>query len=186
MGANDLPASPEVSVDRHADFVRLLTNAHRKLLAYLSTLVGNRHDAEDVLQQASVIMWGQFHTFTPDSDFVAWATTVAYYEAKNFLRISARAKVNFDDELLRLLTDERRAGLGQISARTEALEQCLGHLDESGRLLLMAVYRENMSIAGLAEQLGKSPKTLYNRLSLLRQSLAHCMEHRLLEGGGAT
>jgi len=44
------------AMDRE-DFVRLLTEPHRRLLGYLLSLLGNRHDAEDVLQRASVTMW---------------------------------------------------------------------------------------------------------------------------------
>ena len=40
--------------------MRLLNGAHALLLRYVMTLVANRHDAEDVLQRASVVMWRRF------------------------------------------------------------------------------------------------------------------------------
>lgn len=170
---------PPTADGREAELVRLLAEGHRRLLAYVSSLVGNRHDAEDVLQRATVIMWRQFHTFELGTDFIAWATTVAHYEARNFLRIAGRAKVAFDDNLLAQISNERRADLGQVEPRLEALEHCVGKLDESNRKLLRAVYGEEVSIVRLAELLGKAPKTLYNRLAALRQALADCIESRL-------
>src|SRR4051812_48894621 len=104
--------------DRHAEFVRLLNAAHRRLLGYLVSLLGNRHDAEDVLQRASVTLWRKFETFELDSspppekvvaDFLAWASTVAFYEAKNFQRAAARSRLWFSDELMQTLADERVA-----------------------------------------------------------------------------
>lgn len=56
--------------DRHECFVRLLNAAHDRLVAYLASLLGNRHDAEDVFQQASVTMWRRFDTFEPGTTFM--------------------------------------------------------------------------------------------------------------------
>jgi RNA polymerase sigma-70 factor (ECF subfamily) len=40
------------------------------------------------------------------------------------------------------------------------------------------------SIARLAQQLGRAPQTLYNRLNTLRRSLAACVERRMAGGAG--
>lgn len=42
---------------RHEEFVGLLTASHDKLLGYLLSLLGRWHDAQDVLQRASVLIW---------------------------------------------------------------------------------------------------------------------------------
>ena len=73
----------------HDEFVRQLNAAHRRLLGYLVSLLGNRHDAEDVLQRACVTMWRKFETFERGTKFAAWASTVAFYEARNFQRMNA-------------------------------------------------------------------------------------------------
>lgn len=177
-----LSANPEAASPSE-DPAWLQPKVHRRLLAYVTSLVGNRHDAEDVMQRASVIMWRQHANFQPGTDFFAWASTIAFYEAKNFLRVSARAKVVFDDALLTQLADERRADLGRVEGRMEALEECIKKLDDSARKLLYAVYGDDGSIVRLAEVLGKAPKTLYNRLSLIRQVLVECIERRGPEGG---
>ena len=62
------PLTPE----RQEEFVRLLNGTHAMLLRYVLSLVANRHDAEDVLQRASVVMWKRFGTFESGTDFVAW------------------------------------------------------------------------------------------------------------------
>lgn len=178
------------STDRHAEFVRLLNAGHRRLLGYLVSLLGNRHDAEDVLQQASVTMWRKFETFVPDggsqpdqvlSEFLAWASTVAFYESKNFQRASARSRLRFSDALLQLLSEERVADLSHTDARHEALEKCVGQLDEPGRRLLEAAYLEEGSMAALAQKLGRAPQTLYNKLNIIRRSLADCVTRRLAQ-----
>jgi RNA polymerase sigma-70 factor, ECF subfamily len=175
------PASDSQS-DRQAEFVALLTGSHSRLLGYLMSLLGRRHDAEDVLQKASVTMWQKFDTFTLGTDFLAWASTVCFYEAKNFQRLSARAPLCFDDRLLAVLATERLADLGHREERLAALDRCLEKLPEKDRRLLQAAYIDQQGIARLAEQLGRAPQTLYNRLNILRRSLADCVQRRLAEG----
>jgi RNA polymerase sigma-70 factor (ECF subfamily) len=165
--------------EQQLEFVRQLTHAHHRLLGYLMSLVGNRYDAEDVLQLASMQMWRQYHTFQPGTDFVAWASTIAYYQARNFLRVSGRARVSFHDELLAQIADKRQVDLGNWSRRVEALMACMERLDGAARHLVLSVYGEDIAINDLANQLGRPVKTLYNRLYLIRRALEDCMDARL-------
>ena len=168
--------------DKHEAFVRLLNESYRRLLGYLRSLLGNRHDAEDVLQRASMTMWRRFETFVPGTDFMAWASTVAFYEAKNFQRVAARSRLCFDDDLLNTLAAERLDDLRHLDERFDALEHCVGKLDAANRRLVEAVYGEDADIVALAAQLGRAPQTLYNRLNVIRRALADCVERRLAEG----
>jgi RNA polymerase sigma-70 factor (ECF subfamily) len=179
-------SASESQPDRQAEFVALLTGSHGRLMGYLMSLLGRRHDAEDVLQKASVTMWQKFDTFELGTDFLAWASTVCFYEAKNFQRLSARSPLCFDDRLLTVLATERLADLGHREERLAALDLCLEKVPEKDRLLLQAAYIDGQGIASLAEQLGRAPQTLYNRLNILRRSLAECVDRRLAEGAAGS
>ncbi len=170
--------------DRNDIFVRLLNAAHRRLLGYLVSLLGNRHDAEDVLQRTSVTLWRKFGTFEQGTDFIAWASTVAFYEAKNFQRMAARSRLRFSDELLETLAAERLEDLGNTNGRIDALEHCLQKVDETGRKLIEAVYGEGGDIGVLAEQMGRARQTLYNKLNIIRRALADCVTRRLAGEAG--
>jgi RNA polymerase sigma-70 factor (ECF subfamily) len=168
--------------DRNQHFVRHLNAAHRPLLAYLISLLGNRHDAEDVLQRASVTMWQRFDTFQIGTDFLAWASTVAFYESRNFQRVANRSRLHFNESLLKTLADERLIDLAQHERRLDALDRCLESLDEPRQQLVKAAYLGEGSMAMLAKQLGRAPQTLYNKLTIIRRLLAECVQRRLLEG----
>ena len=173
-----IDSHPSPGEDSQALFVRLLAASHRRLLGYLISMLGRREDAEDVLQRASVILWRRFDSFTPGTDFLAWASTVCFYEAKNFQRMAARSKVVFSDALLEVLANERVADLSAQDARIDALHDCLAKVDESGRRLLEAAYLDRSNIALIASQLGRAPQTLYNKLNTLRRLLAECIEQQ--------
>lgn len=165
--------------DRQAEFVQLLNAAHRRLLAYLVSILGNVQDAEDVFQRASVTMWQKFEVFESGTDFCAWASTIAFYEARNFQRLSARPRLVFSDDLLKTLAQERIQDVIDVDSRHDALNECLQELDEPARKLLEAAYLEEGSVVNLAEQLGRAPQTLYNKLNSLRRFLFNCVEQRL-------
>ncbi|NDA66485.1 MAG: RNA polymerase subunit sigma [Verrucomicrobia bacterium] len=154
-------APPPLSTERQEGFVRLLNEAHGLLLRYVMSLLGNRHDAEDVLQRSSVVMWRRFATFEPGTDFIAWATTVAFYEVRNFQRVTGRCQLKFDDELMHMLAAERVDLVRQWSRRTEALELCVEKLAQVQRRsppALVSLSRQRMfarrAEAALAAEVG--------------------------------
>jgi RNA polymerase sigma-70 factor, ECF subfamily len=171
--------APPLPAERQEEFVRLLNEAHGLLLRYVMSLLGNRHDAEDVLQRACVVMWRRFGTFEPGTDFVAWATTVAFYEARNFQRVTGHCRLEFDDELLETLAAERVQHVRQWSTRTEALEHCLEKLDGPSRALVETLYTEGTTAVEAARREGCAPKTIYNKINIIRRALAECVQLRL-------
>src|SRR5215217_3437969 len=129
---NDMqdPAEPSPASEQ---FITLLNAAHGRLLAFLRAMLGNNADAEDVLQRASMTIWRKFGEFDASKDFFAWASSFAFYEARNFQRVSTRSPLHFDDELLHRLADERVADLAHREARFAAIDACVEELDDSGR-----------------------------------------------------
>lgn len=181
MAINDNPPSVSLSAERQEEFVRLLNGAHGLLLRYVCSLVGNRHDAEDVLQRASVVMWRRFETFETGTDFIAWATTVAFYEVRNFQRVTGRSRLAFDDELMQILATERALDIRQSSVRLELLEVCVEKLEDTQRALVTSIYIDGMDVGAVANQQGRAAQTIYNKLTFIRRVLADCVQQRLTE-----
>lgn len=172
------PAEPTPSSEQ---FITLLNAAHGRLLGFLRVLLGNSADAEDVLQRASMTIWRKFGEFDPSKDFFAWASSFAFYEAKNFQRVSARSRLHFDDELLQRIAEERVSDLDHREARLAAMDRCIDELDDAGRELVREFYLNKTEVAALAERLGRAPQTLYNKLNTLRRLLGECMKRRMAQ-----
>jgi RNA polymerase sigma-70 factor (ECF subfamily) len=183
MMPDSAPSDPPqpLSAERQEEFVLLLNGAHALLLRYVMSLVAHRHDAEDVLQRASLVMWRRFGTFAPGTDFIAWATTVAFYEVRNFQRVTGRSRLDFDDELMHTLAVERAEHVRQWSPRTEALEHCVQKLDAASRALIGTIYTDGTQAVELARRQGCAPKTIYNKLNFIRRALAECVQRRMAE-----
>ena len=175
-----MPDSAEPS-PASEQFITLLNASHGRLLGFLRVMLGNSADAEDVLQRASMTIWRKFAEYDPSRDFFAWASSFAFYEAKNFQRTAARSRLHFDDELMQRLADERVADLDRRDARLAAMDRCIEELDEAGRELVREFYLNNTDVAALAERFGRAPQTLYNKLNTLRRLLGDCMKRRLAQ-----
>src|SRR5262245_27171270 len=99
---------PETVVPGEPDreeFARQFSCNARRVYGFIMTLVFNYHDAEEVFQNTSVVLWNKFGEFQPGSDFFAWASRVAYYEVLSLLKQRRRSRT-FSDETLELLATE--------------------------------------------------------------------------------
>src|SRR6202040_3274100 len=67
-------------------FLRLFLENERRLYAYILTLLANHADADDVLQEASLVMWDKFDEQHPPDHFLAWACRIAYFKVLDFCK----------------------------------------------------------------------------------------------------
>src|SRR3954462_11413235 len=78
----------------------LMTRHQRQVFSYIYTLVPDRYDAEDLLQETSLVICEKFDDFKEGTDFVAWACQIAYWPIRYARQKFARSKVVFHQELV--------------------------------------------------------------------------------------
>src|SRR5688572_12018194 len=119
-------------------FLRLFLENERRLYAYIVTLLANRTDADDVLQEASLVMWDKFDDANPPNDFAAWGCRIAYFKVLDFLKKQKRSRMCFSQTLLERLaeTTVEHAAVLQLDERREALAGCIEKLSPRDRELL--------------------------------------------------
>src|SRR5207302_10491456 len=81
-------------------FLRLFLQNERRLYAYILTLLPHRADADDILQEASLVMWDKFDETNPPSDFTAWGCRIAYFKVLDFYKKRQRSRVRFSQVIL--------------------------------------------------------------------------------------
>src|SRR6476620_2397444 len=89
-----------------SDFVELMTQHQGRLYGYILSLSGDPDAANDVLQEANVVLWKQWSQFRPGSNFTAWAFRIAHFQFMAFRQKQLRDKVLFSDDLLSMLASE--------------------------------------------------------------------------------
>lgn len=170
-------ASP--AIERHARFLRLYTRHQHRILAYLFTLVPNRADAEDLLQETSVLLWEKFDQFEPETDFIAWACRVAYLKVLNHRKRVARSIALMTDALLESVADRAVELAPQLDRRREALRECLKRLDERDRRMITARYEPDGGVERAARVTGRSRQATYKALYRIRKALFDCVTLRV-------
>ncbi len=172
--------APFASADGgHAEFIGLFARHHSDLLAYIYRLVHDRHDADDVFQRTSVVLWSKFDSFESGSNFLAWAKRIAYLQVCNFLRTSGRDRLRFSDEVLAKLADEPTTPTDESQRRLDALARCMKGLGRSDRDIVQQAYSGEQTVKELAATLGLASQTVYNRLGRIRKQLFDCVAHKL-------
>jgi RNA polymerase sigma-70 factor (ECF subfamily) len=157
-------------------FVQLFARARENLFAYIFSLLPHWSDAEDVFQQTSLVLWRKFGDFEPESNFLAWACRVAFFEVCNFHRVASRDRLLFSDVLLSQLAEQRVVSPDIANRKRELLLDCIAKLSDDQRTLLVRTYEDETSIRQLAGELNRAPQTLYNRLNRIRRTLFECVE----------
>jgi RNA polymerase sigma-70 factor (ECF subfamily) len=167
------------------EFAALYSKCHLDLLRYVLTLLPDRHQAEDVVQETARLLWQKFDEYDPSRPFGPWARRFAYLEVlKSLRRQSVRGKY-FSDQLVEQLAEERLEQEEQLSAQREALAGCVQKLDPSSRELLMLRYGGEMTMQRLASQQGRSANALYLAIHRIRQRLIECVNRALRVKGWA-
>ena len=173
----------DTPLDRSKQLMQLMTQHQRRIFGYIYTLVPNRTDAEDILQETSLVVCEKFGQFKVGTDFAAWACQIAYWEVRRARQKFARAKVVFDQEIVDALARTASAMIAEVSERHEALAACLKKLHPRDRELVLMRYEPGCGVEQAARCSGRSLEAAYKALGRIRKTLLDCVSHRLTAEG---
>lgn len=190
--------SQKVKVAEDNNLIRLVKSGHpeiygeivkryeKKLFSYIYRLVGNREEAEDILQNVFIKAYRNIKTFDIERKFSSWIYRIAHNEAINFLKKRSKKKfVSWEDvvaskDKMETKSDERSPI--DIWIRKESALEVKGALEklpEKYRKVLMLRYFSENSY----EEIGKIIKspvntvgTLINRAKKKLMSVINSME----------
>ena len=157
-------------------FVQLFAKNQRGIQAYLWTLVPNRSDCDDLMQETSVSLWRKWPEFDLQRDFFRWACGIAFIEVLRFRRKTASRRLWFNEALMETLAVEFVDDSELYKMRTAALQSCLEKLCERDRKIIEARYRGGASAEQVAEELRRPVSTLYKMMARIRDRLYSCIE----------
>jgi RNA polymerase sigma-70 factor, ECF subfamily len=175
-------ASPVRELERMEEFAALFGAHQRAVVLYLSSLLPTQADVDDVLQEASVVLWREFSTFQTGTNFRAWAFRVAFNQVRAWRKRQQRDRLLFSEEFLLAIAEELNAEHEYIERRLQLMSQCLESLSPRHRELLAMRYHQGLSVDVLAEKFGKSIDAVYRLLSRIRSAVHHCIDLRTSRG----
>lgn len=162
---------------RNEEFARLLGLNQGRVFTYIATLLPCRADAEEVLQQTSIVLWRKFDQFDPSGNFALWAYGVAYREALKYLRQQNRQRQVFREAVLEKLTRTHAARSDLLENRRLAMDDCMDRLSLSDRDIIEHYYFQGRKTAAeVAEELGRPTNTILHALVRIRGGLQKCID----------
>ncbi len=176
---NEVESSPGSEPPPSGDFVQLFTRYQRRLYLYILAQVGNPVDAEEVLQEANLVVWRKCDRFEPGTNFYAWCCRIASYEVLKYRERRRRDKLLFSEKFLDAVSREVVENENHMEDRRKALNVCLGKLRSKDRELIRQRYASGQNGKVVAEMLDRPANSVYQSLGRIRKTLLQCIQRRL-------
>jgi len=142
------------------------------------TLLPNWNDAEEVLQETSLVLWRKFADFQPGTSYISWANRVAYFEVHKFRSRQKRAGQLFSNDLIDMLAEQSDDMRDLLTDQQEALQYCLEKLPDADRRLITSRYQGGATTRSLAQELSRSLESVCNSLKRIRLVLLRCIQRQ--------
>lgn len=147
-----------------------------RIYAYIRSLVFNRSDAEDLLQEVAGVLWRKLESFDPSTQFEHWAFGVARNKVLNFQKKKGRERLRFSDSLDDALAAEGAKLSANGADMLDALEACVAKLPAHHRELLRQRYEPQATGRSVAHALGRSESAISRTLTTIYGLLMACLE----------
>lgn len=160
------------------------TKAQPFVAAYITSLLGDFHRAEDVLQQVAVTLVRKYGEYDAERPFLSWALGIARLEALKEQRRRARDRHVFSDDLAERLSAAYEKIGDRYDSHLAMLEDCLKEVDFRSRKVFDLRYVEDLKPADMAERMEMTPGAVRVLLHRARTIVRECMDRRAkrLEG----
>lgn len=161
--------------DDHERFVAHFVRHQNSIYSFITTIVPNSMDVDEIMQDASLIMWKKFSQYSEGSNFRNWAFQVAKFTAMNHIRKVKRDRHVFTTQLVEMLASEVETHGNEFEARRSAFRICITKLNQKDRNVLAGCYSEQTSIKQFAALLDRTPNSVYKQLNRIRRDLLTCI-----------
>lgn len=170
----------KLDVTQQAEFVGQIARHQAALHAYIISLMPGMDGVDDVLQETNLVLWEKRQGFEPGTNFRAWACAIARYKVMSHRKKLAHLGFQlFDDELAEQLAAECEAEPEEFALRLQALNTCLGRLQEKERALVERRYYSDTPFEKVAAESGRSVESLRVTLFRIRAGLKKCITGEL-------
>lgn len=149
-----------------------------KAFATALSIVKNRDDAEDLLQDAYVTVLNKINTLEKPETFIGWFNIIVANKAKNFLQKSHPIMFHDDEDeelVLGSITDEDEEYKPGIDVEKEELRKdvmsLINNLSDEKKTVILLYYYDNMSIKDISQALEINENTVKSRMLQAKKDL---------------
>jgi RNA polymerase sigma-70 factor, ECF subfamily len=180
MAMDDGCRTDTSEVQRGEQFMALYSSHQRRLYLYTMTLLPASVDAEDVLQEANLVLWRKFDQYELGTNFFAWACQIIRYEVLKHRERRARTATLLDPDVFERLAEVAIKQVEHLDeSHRRALVDCMDRLNAGDRDLMRKRYSEAQEVQAIAAALNRSPNAVSKSLGRIRRLLLACINSDL-------
>jgi RNA polymerase sigma-70 factor, ECF subfamily len=175
-----MPPTPQPNQQAVEEVQRLFLRHGSVLRGFILGLLPDHNRAEDVFQEVFLTVSRKAAEFTPGSNFLAWARSVARLKVLEACRAARTGPHPLDSEALEALIDSAEELDDSWAARREALAKCLEQLAPRAREILELRYSDEfLPPPQIAARLSWTVGAVHVALSRARKFLQECTRRRM-------
>lgn len=177
------------------EFAGLVSEAYPRLWTVAAAVVGDRHRAEDIVQEAVMVGLTRLATYERGTNFVAWMSQIVRYTALNARKSEQKRKAEPIDGHQLVEQDAGRSSatasetfrgvLGENQAEfDDHVAKAINALDPDRRACLLLRILHNHSYGEIAQQLGMPKGTVESHVHRAKAALRKALPDRQPGGPG--
>ena len=152
-----------------------------ELVAYARAVLGNYTAAEDVVQEAMLVVVKKFDQFQEGTSMLAWCRAIVRLEVLRMKQQWQRDRTLAErllDDAVDAAFDEFQTARRRDDADSwrQVLERCLERVPKRGRSVLKARFVDELSYRQIAERVGMTIEAVRKALFRLKKQVRSCVE----------
>jgi RNA polymerase sigma-70 factor (ECF subfamily) len=168
-------------IDKSSDFMRLYMTHESKIRGYILCMVNNWTDADDILQEAVIVMMKKFEGFDSKERFLKWALRVAHFEVLNHVSNKRNRLPLFSPDVLEAIQERAAREIQRQDVRRDALQGCILKLRDRDQEILRLRYEVEATTQAVAQTVGRSADAVYKVLNRIHHQLFTCIRRTLAQ-----
>lgn len=159
----------------------LWMKAQPTIAGYISSLVPDFHQADDILQNVAVIVVRKRESYDTALPFVPWAISIAKFEVLKHRRTMARDRhrFQFDETLVDQLTESYEQAAERLDSEREAVRYCVDKLEARPSEAIRLRHYDGLKPPEIAVRMQITAQAARALLYRARKTLAECISKRL-------
>jgi RNA polymerase sigma-70 factor (ECF subfamily) len=160
----------------------LWTGAQPAVGAFVSSIVPNFQDADDILQQVAVAVIKNYDKYDKDRPFVAWAIGIAKNEVLMHHRKNSQSKLIFSTQAIQAISEVYEKDSSKLDDIKNALDVCIKKLKGRAKRILEMRYVSELTIPRISQKLGMTQSAVYTTFHRIRLALRDCINRQMYSG----
>ncbi|WP_082393542.1 RNA polymerase sigma factor [Nocardia arizonensis] len=156
-------------------YEQLVLRYQGRMLRLSTKMLGDRADAEDVVQEVFLHVWRRLPQLETDAAFVGWLYRMTTNQCLNAIR-ARRPRVDVDlDDTASPRSDAQPEHAAQVSDQLRALHAALGTLTPEQRACWLLREVDGLSYEEIADIVGANRTAVRGRIARARAQLSEVM-----------